>query len=150
MDLLALGMRRFSPSQDSSSRWQAKPSFCHRQGGGLPLKNRRFNPERILSQAPFGSRGGYVSFRECTKINNGSTPEQLDCEWVSRRSCVSIRSFKNRKGATCNAEINRSSLKLTAKAPENGSLEDDPFLLVSGMAYFQRLLLIVLGRVGHP
>ncbi len=37
------------------------------------------------------------------------------------------------------------SLKLTAKTPENGWLEDKPFLL-GKKAYFQVLLLLVLGR----
>ena len=93
-------------------------------------------------------RGGYVSFRECIPK---STTNRLS-NWIVNGSLVDhvYRSDPSRKGATCIAEINRSSLKLTAKASENGSLEDDPFLLVSGMAYFQRLLLIVSGRVGHP
>jgi len=37
--------------------------------------------------------------------------------------------------------------QLTAKTPENACLEDDPFLSLLGIAYFQELLLFVLGRV---
>ena len=45
------------------------------------------------------------------------------------------------------AEWLYTPLKLGKTAPENGWLEDDPALLLGQKAYFQGLLLLVLGSV---
>lgn len=83
------------------------------------ITNRAVGPKRvcwIVSQAPFFSAMLVLESVPQSTPNHiiqlvqfTSTPEQLDCEWVSRRSCVSIRSFKKCKTVPLAPQKNRKA-----------------------------------------